>query len=288
MTETRTTIRAATVADLRAIRAIVDADEEPPDAAAGGFPEALDAYYRFLIEHGEVLVALDGERAVGFGATIDTGRGVHLADLFVVRDRQGEGIGRRLLEGCYLDRWPRTTFSSDDPRALPLYVRMGMAPLWPDLYVAGDARRLPAPAANLEVEPATPDAVAALERDWIGVDRPLVHRYWAGQPADVPLVVRRAGRAIAAGHARSRLRGGGRWMNTFLVAPDEEPHDPTLAALRWAADSEGRIGGCVPGPHPILPTLLAAGFRIADRDIHQASDAGLVDAGRSLVNVGIL
>jgi hypothetical protein len=81
MSEPATTIRAATRADLRAIRAIVDAEEEPHDAAAGGFPEALDTYYLFLIEHGDVLVAEDGERAVGFGATIDTGRGVHLADL---------------------------------------------------------------------------------------------------------------------------------------------------------------------------------------------------------------
>jgi GNAT superfamily N-acetyltransferase len=288
MSDAETTIRGATVADLRAIRAIVDAEEEPPDAAAGGFPEALDAYYVFLIEHGEVLVAVEGERVVGFGATIDTGRAVHLADLFVVPDRRDAGIGRQLAAGCYLERWPRTTFSSDDPRALPLYVRLGMRPLWPNLYLGGDARRLPDPPPDLAVEAASATDVASLERDWIAVDRPIVHRYWAGQPEAVSLVVRRAGRAVAAGHARSRLRGGGRWMNTFLVAPGEESHGPTLAALRWSADAEGRIGGCMPGPHPILPTLIGAGFRILDRDIYQASDPALVDAERSIVNTGIL
>lgn len=281
-------IRPATKADLRAIRAIVDAEEEPPDAATGGFPEALDAYFLHLIEHGEVLIAEEGGRAVGFGATIESGRGVHLADLFVTPDRQGGGIGRQLLEGLFLDRWPRTTFSSDDPRAMPLYVRMGMRPLWPNLYLSGDAGRLPKAAPGLKVEQATADEVAGFERDWTGIDRPMQHRYWAGQPAAVPLVVRSRGRAVAAGHARSLLRGGGRWMNAFHVAPAEEPHGPTLAAMRWSADSEGRIGACVPGPHAILPTLIAAGFRIVDRDTYQASDPALVDPERSLVNTGFL
>jgi GNAT superfamily N-acetyltransferase len=287
MTVGAVTLRTATPADLQAIRAIVDAEEEPP-VAPGGFPEALDAYYLFLIEHGEVELAEDGEDVVGFGAMIDSGRGVHLADLFVQRDRQSGGIGRRLLESLFGERWPRTTFASDDPRALPLYVRMGMRPLWPTLYVAGDGRRLPDPPASLRVAAASAEELAVLERDLAGVDRPLVHRYWAGQPAATPLVVWEGTRAIAGGHARSKLRGGGRWMEQFFVAPDADPLGPTLAAMRWSVDEEGRIGACVPGPHPILPVLLAAGFRIVDRDMYQASDPGLIDPERTIVNPGIL
>ena len=288
MTGVEIVTRAAGPGDLRAIRTIVDAEEEPPDAATGGFPEALDAYYLFLVEHGEVRVAEDAGGTLAFGATIDSGRGPHLADLFVVPTRQGAGIGRRLLEELFLDRWPRTTFSSDDPRALPLYVRLGMQPLWPNLYLSGDARRLPATGSGLEVVPAQADEVALHEATWSGVHRPLVHRYWAGQPEAAAFVVTSQGDVVAAGHARSRLRGGGRWMNSFVVASRDLSHDATLVALRAAGDEQGRIGACVPGPHPILPTLLAAGFRIVDRDTYQASDANLVDPGRTLVNTGFL
>lgn len=285
-----TELRVATAGDLAAVRAIADAEEPPPRAEDGGFPEALDAYYLHLITHGEVVIAEEDGAAVGFGATISSSRGVHLADLFVVRERQSGGIGRAILEALYAaDPWPRTTFSSDDPRALPLYVRFGMRPLWPNLYLSGDGRRLPEPGSGLVVERVEAEQVAELERDWWGVDRPLEHRYWAGQPANTPFVVRAGdGRPVAAGHARSLLRGGGRWINQFFVAPREEPRDATVAALRWSADADGRIGGCVPGPHPVVPTLIGAGFRVVDRDIYQASDTALIDPERVIVNTGIL
>jgi hypothetical protein len=236
-----------------------------------------------------VLLALaDDGSVVGFGATIESGRGVHLADLFVRRDRQGTGVGRRLLGSLFGERWPRTTFSSDDPRAMPLYIRSGMRPLWPNLYVEGDARRLPAPHIPLRVEAVGADRVAELERAFVGVDRPTQHAYWAAQPAAVPLVVLDGDRPVATGYARSKLRGGGRWMNSFVVAPGVAAHDPTLAAISWSADTEGRIGTCVLGPHPIVPTLVEAGFRIVDRDTFQASDPDLIDPERLLPNTGFL
>jgi GNAT superfamily N-acetyltransferase len=280
-------IRPAGTSDLGTIRAISGTGHEPPDPAASGFPEAIDAYYLHLIEHGTVLMAEGDDGPVGFGATIETGRGVHLADLFVVPDRQGGGIGRRVLEAVFGDRWPRTTFSSDDPRALPLYVRMGMRPLHPNLYLAGDGRRLPE-VAGFEVMAATAQDVAGLEREWLGIERPIQHRYWASQPEAVPMVVRRGRRAVAAGHARSRLMGSGRWFSNFVVAPGEEPVAPTLAALRWSVDADGRIGTCVLGPHPVVPELIAAGFRVTDRDTYQASDPHLLDPERVLVNTGFL
>jgi GNAT superfamily N-acetyltransferase len=280
-------IRPADASDLASIRAISAAGHDPPDPATRSFPEAIDAYYLHLIEHGTVLMAEADDGPVGFGATVGSGRGVHLADLFVVPERQGRGIGRRLLEDAFGDSWPRTTFSSDDPRALPLYVRMGMRPLHPNLYLAGDGRRLPEPA-GLEVLAATPEDVAALEREWLGIERPLQHRYWASQPEAVPMVVRRLRRAVAAGHARSRLVGGGRWFSNFTVAPGEEPVGPTLAALRWSVDADGRIGTCVLGPHPVVPELIASGFRVTDRDTYQASDPRLLDPERVLVNTGFL
>lgn len=172
--------------DLHAIRSVVDAEEPPPVADEGGHPEAIDAYYLHLIRRGRVLIAFgDDGAAAGFGAVIDSGRSLHLADLFVRREHQGQGIGRRLLAGLFEDRWPRTTF----------------------------------------------------------------------------LVASSSGAAS---------------------------HDATLAAVRWSAPPDGRIGMCIPGPHPLLPTLLAADFRVVDRDTYQASDPGLIDPVRVIVNTGIL
>ncbi len=44
----------------------------------------------------------------------------------------------------------------------------------------------------------------------------------------------------------------------------------------------------VAGPSPVLPVLLAAGFRITDRDEFMASDPGLVDPARLVPNPGML
>jgi GNAT superfamily N-acetyltransferase len=83
-------------------------------------PGIRAAHLRQQLRWGEVLVADIDTRIVGFGGTIDTGRAVNLADLFVDRAFLGRGIGGRLLPQLFRDRWPRTTFASDDPRAMPL------------------------------------------------------------------------------------------------------------------------------------------------------------------------
>jgi hypothetical protein len=71
------------------------------------------------------------------------------------------------------------------------------------------------------------------------------------------------------------------------VAPGEPATLPLLAALRQAAEGGHLIGACVPGPSPLLPVLLGAGFRIRDRDTFMASDGALVDALAELPNTGI-
>ena len=85
---------------------------------------------------------------VAFGSVLDTGLARMLADLFVEPGRLGQGLGRPLLTALFEDAPVRATFASGDPRALPLYVRAGMTPLWPCLYVEGAAAQLPAPDPN--------------------------------------------------------------------------------------------------------------------------------------------
>jgi GNAT superfamily N-acetyltransferase len=281
-------IRAATEDDLRAIDSVLRANDEPPAGEPMYPPGAQDPYLRHLIVRGSVAVAEVDGAIVGFGATVFTGRATHLADLFVMPTHHGRGLGGRLLATMFGDAFPRTTFCSDDPRAMPLYVRAGMTPLWPNLYVSGDPRELPADPKGVDVADATLEDVARLEGEWAGVDRSAEVAFWStfGEPR--ASVVLRDGRPVAVGLGRNRLNGVGRLSDRALVAPGEEPLVPLTALLRRAADGGDRVGASVPGPSPLLPALLAAGFRIRDRDTFMASDPGLVDPTRILPNNGIL
>ena len=228
------------------------------------------------------------ERPVGFGAAVDTGRSTHLADLFVLPDHHGRGLGGRLLAAVLGTAYPRTTFASDDPRALPLYVRAGMTPLWPNLYLGGDPRTLPAPPPGYVVETIAIEAMAERERAWTGVDRRPDLAYWARLAGCRPFAVRASGEIIAVGMARLRFNRRGHWIGHAQVAPDADPRPALLAAVRHGAGDVAVSGACLPGPSPVLPDLLAAGFRVVDCDTYLASNPGLVDPARELVNTGIL
>ena len=133
-------IREATEDDLPAIRAILAAHGND---GAIVIADVVGPYLRHLIAHGRARVAIEDGAVVGFGATVDAGGSGHLADLFVRADRLGQGIGRPLLDAVFGDAERRTTFASDDPRALPIYVRAGMRPFWASLYVEGPSSRRP-------------------------------------------------------------------------------------------------------------------------------------------------
>jgi hypothetical protein len=95
-----------------------------------------------------------------------------MRDFHVRREpRERYGIGRPLLADVFGDAARRTTFASDDPAALPIYVRAGMRAWWPNLYVEGTADRLAAPPAAISTRDATADELAETERMWSGHDR---------------------------------------------------------------------------------------------------------------------
>jgi len=287
-------LRSATQDDVPALEQLMLVNDDPQAGVEPAPAGAQRPYLAHLVRRGTVAVAVrgtDGE-VVGFGATVDGGRARHLADLFVLPALQGQGLGGRLLAAVFGDVWPRTTFASSDPRALPLYVRQGMRPLWPNLYLTGDPRALPPPPGGYSVEPVSLEAMADLEREWNGVDRAPDLPYWSTVADCRPYVVRANGRAVATGLSRRRLRGPGRWMDHVVVAPTADPAAALLVALRddlagdLAGDSLG--GACVPGPSPIVRPLLEAGFRIVDHDTFLASDPTLVDPEREIVNTGLL
>lgn len=262
---------------------------DPPAADTPGIPDAAQhAYLTHLLARGLVAVAEDDGVVVGFGAAVATGRAQHLADLFVLPDRQGAGIGRRLLEAVMGDVTPRTTFGSDDPRAVPLYIRAGMRAFWPNLYLAGEPARLPAPDHGLVVVDVDLAEIVALERRWAGVDRTPDLPYWSGLAGARGFVVRRDGAPVGVALARDRLSGPGRWLDHAVVAPGEDGATTLLALVRHGLADAPLGGACVPGPSRLVRVLLEAGFTIRDRDTFLASDPSLVDPEREIVNTGFL
>jgi GNAT superfamily N-acetyltransferase len=279
-----TEIRSVSEADTAGIRAVWAANgDDIPDGGA----DILAPYLAHLMRTGQVMVATTSNHVVGFGAVVERAGVAHLADLFVLPDRFGQGIGKRLLAALFGDTTRRTTFASADPRALPLYVRSGMTPLWPNLYVDVDVTRLPGPPPDLVWEPCRPENVAELERRWLGVASGEDHHFWASLPGARSFAIHSRRRPVAAGHARLRRNGRDRWISRLVLATKADAVPVLVTAFHHASEG-GPIGSCLPGPSPALRFLLGAGARITDHDTFMASDARLFDPARRITDGGIL
>jgi GNAT superfamily N-acetyltransferase len=289
-----TGIRAATPVDIPAIRAILAAhgNDDPPGERRG--PDVVGPYVAHLVARHRVLVAETPEGVVAFGGVVDTGRSFMLSDLFVRPDRLGRGIGGPLLAALFEGCSPRVTLASDDPRALPLYVRAGLVPRWPALYLRADgsvASRagVHAGAHLLETVDADPALLAALERDWTGADRPADHAFWAALPGADPFLVRDDAGPVAIGYGRDRqTEPDARTLDRLVVRPGAAPNGPVLAALARAAGRGATVDLCLPGPNPALRVLLDLGARVVDRDTYMAGPVDVVDPERLVPNNGML
>jgi GNAT superfamily N-acetyltransferase len=276
-------IRAASPDDIPAIRAILAAYGNDGPVRTG---DIVGPYLGHLIARHRTLVSEWPGEIAAFGAVVDTGLVAHLADLFVRPDVVGRGIGRPLLAALFGKAPRRTTFASDDPRALPLYVRAGMTPLWVSLYLEGASAALPH-GPRLETASAPPETLAGFERSWTGADRADDHAYWTSQAEADSFLVAERGEVVAIVHARARQVSAVRVIDRLLVRPAAEPVAPTLAALRRAGRG-GAVTAAVQGPSPVVRALLDRGFQVTDRDQFMASEPGLVDPERLIPNPGML
>jgi GNAT superfamily N-acetyltransferase len=250
---------------------------------------STDLVLDHLFECCSVVVAEAAGAVVGFAATASVGPITHLTDLFVARDRQGQGIGRALLAAAFGDAAERTTFASADPRALPVYVLAGLRPWWPILYLQASpetAARLAGPpegwsstAEVVELDPAAAGAAGVVIGD---AERGCDYRHWARRPGGVLFELRVGNRTAAVGAAAERLRGTGGQLLRLVVAEGPDPAVATLRALAFVESRLGPVALALPGPHPALRPLLHAGARIIDRDTYMASRSDLVDPARLL------
>ena len=288
-------VRTATPDDIPSIRAILAANgiDDPAGQLRG--PDVVGPYVRHLVARHRAMVSdLPGTGVAAFGAVADVGLAWHLADLFVDPARLGRGIGRPLLTALYGGRQPRTTFASDDPRALPLYVRAGMAARWATLYLRGGPAAVRLAAADpraraLEVVEADPDDLLALELAWAGADRSADRAYWTTMSGSDPFLVRDGDGPVAAGYGRDRQIGpAARALDRLVLRPGAEPVGPVLAAIARCIAQGETLDVTVPGPHAALPVLLELGLRVEDRDVYCAGPTDPVDAERLLPNGGLL
>jgi GNAT superfamily N-acetyltransferase len=279
-------IRPAGEEDLPAIREILASHGNDGPIVVG---DVVGPYLRHIIRFGRARVAVENGQILGFGATIDAGPAVHLADMFVRPDRLGQGIGRPLLMEAFGEAGRRTTFASDDPRAMPIYVRVGMRPWWISLYVEGPASRVPAPPPRITTRAAGAAELAAIELDWSGYDRSAAWEHWVEQPEADSFVVLDGDDVVGLASARVRQAAPIRVLNRLVVHPDQavDPVPVTLAAIARSG-RDGVVLACVQGPSPVLRPLLDLGFRIADRDQFMASEPGLIDPTRLIPNSGML
>jgi len=277
-------VRAATPDDIGAIRAILAAHGNDGPVRS---VDIVGPYVAHLVAHHHAMVSTLDDEVVAFGATVDAGVAVHLADLFVRPDLLGRGIGRPLLAAVFGDARRRTTFASDDPRALPLYVRAGMNPLWLCLYVEGASTALPSTPAAIDLATSSPADLAALELAWTGFDRSVDHAFWASQAAADSFIVADRGEPVAIVHARARQVSPVRVIDRMVLRPGADPLAPTLAALRRTGRGDA-VMTVVMGPSPVLRALLDLGFQVTERDQFMASTEGLVDPARLVPNPGML
>jgi GNAT superfamily N-acetyltransferase len=293
-------VRRATRDDFGMIERIAATNGEP--TLAPRWPGYL--YLDHLLAEATLLVAERDGAIVGYaGAAIVGGRqpAAHVTDLFVDPAAHGRGAGgrllRELLRAVDVSAW--TTSSSSDPRALTLYTRSGMQPLWPVLYLdaplnlpvpdtAGDSWPRRARSRNVD-----PGAASALELEWSGRDFAVQYRHWASRPGGVAFMVEVDGRPVAVGAVRDGRMGPGRVLDHLAIAPDADPTPALVAAITSTAvrgtsadpdpadpDPAARLTLAVPGPSPAVALLLSVGCRITAHDTFCTTHPDLVDPAR--------
>lgn len=265
------TIRPATIADLPAINHIFYLNEVRDDPTPP--PERPVSAFRHVLEAGELLVAeaaADGT-VMGFAGRIVRTGVAYLTDLFVAEDRQSAGLGSTLLAAVFPPDVPaRCTMASTDPRAHALYTRAGMRPRWPNYWVRARPAELGAlPVGGVEVVEAAPDdpALAAWDTAIGGRARPAEYTFWRAEYDAAPLWFRREGQTIGYGWIARRSPSSFWAPQAYTIGPvgARTPQDAAAcvcAAVEWARTRCEALRLAVPGPHPALGPLLAAGCQI--------------------------
>ena len=248
-------------------------------------PQRVPETLRHVFETGAMYVAEEDGVILAFAGAITRGSVTFLTDLFVRPKIQSSGLGKTLLSHVLLREQPiHCTMSSTDPRAQALYTRVGMQPVFPHYNLQWQRRA--------EQEPAIPNTEHEVSEGragdpefvrWdahiSGRNRPEDHVFWAKQQECVPLWFRRRGATVGYGYVRLEAATpltSEKWVvGPVGVSAPEYAAECVLAATRWVQQKAGevRMRIDVPGPHPVLASLLERGFQIIYVETFQSSAA---------------
>ena len=225
---------------------------------------------RHIFETGTMYVAAQDDHILAFAGAITRGPVTFLTDLFVQPRIQSGGLGKALLQHVLPNEQPiYCTMSSTDPRALALYTRLGMQPVFPHFNLQWQGQFQGEPSlADLEVIEGEAEDPAFVQWDALisGRARPLDHAFWLKQQQGIPLWFRRRGVTVGYGYVR-QVAATLLSPQTWFVGP-VGVNSPAyavacvLAATKWAQQRAEMVRIDVPGPHPSLAPLLERGFQI--------------------------
>ena len=237
-------------------------------------PGDIPPYLGHVLQTGMLYVAEEDSKILAFAGAITRGNISFLTDLFVLPSYQSGKLGKTLLQTVLpQDNLIHCTLSSNDPRALALYIRAEMRPWWPHF-----ALRLDKPthtwslAPDMEIIEADPSDPELLRWDAhaCGRPRPEDLQFWVREEGSVPLWFRRQGQVVGYGYVRFGAEAYANSQSCKLgpIGADT-PEDATacvLAAVHWAIQRAVEVHIDVPGPHPCLTALLERGFHIISFD----------------------
>lgn len=242
-------------------------------------PERLFPTWRHLLDTGAAFVAED-PAPIGFSAAVVREGVWFLSQLWVLPERQGEGVGSTLLDEALA--WGRgaSSFSvvaSPDPAAQGLYLRRSMYPVWAQHELLGPGGGQLPPGVGPLTERDGP-WLAELDRAARGVARPEDHRFFLR--AATGLALRRDGGP--AGYVY--VWPGGR------VGPGAaaDARDVPLLVRAGLASGPGRASLIVPSANwAALAELARLGFRLTGTTTFMANRR-FPDGGRYLSSGGAL
>lgn len=261
-------VRPARTTDLRQLYEVFYQNEvldHPSPPAPGETP----SYLHHVLETGTLQLAEQDGEVLAFAGAITRGGISFLTDLFVRPASQSARLGHTLLHTVFPpDDLIHCTVSSSDYRALALYIRAGMRPLWPLFVLQFEKLIQKMPVSDVEIveaDPSDPELVR-WDAQISGRLRSADHRYWRREQQAIPLWLRRHQQKVGYGYVR--LKAGTIWhphacaLGPIGVMAPAEAMDCVLALVNFALKHAKVLTIAVPGPHPCLATLLESGFHI--------------------------
>lgn len=288
------TIRPALPEDLPTITAVWMRAEKMPDDVSPGVPTVLP----HILATGMMVVAEENGTIVGFGSSFTRSNVRFMGQLFIDPGSQSGGVGRALMEAVMPhDGAELATIASPDRRAVSLYTRHGMFPLWPVYGLKADV-------ANLRAMPASPvrmvqadrndPALVRMDAEIGGRHRPEDLDYLFDDRGGVPFWMERDGARIGycilqvlSNSADGYEDEGSVRIGPLGVHNAVDMTDCIRAAVTTALDYGTSIDVLAPGPGDAFRILLDAGLQIRFVDTFMSSNRPpFVDALRMVPGSG--